>query len=142
MTPLITRGLVLGYRAVLLAYPPAFRLTFGDSMAADFSDALHDVGRTRTLQTVTLLIRVACDLLWSIACQWLRTSVPWLTAAYAAAILAVLEWLASAFGGPKFGWSVWAACVPLVSIVTFTIWFLLPHMRQQRDKPPCLKSAN
>jgi hypothetical protein len=139
VTARTTGWLVGSYRAIITAYPPAFRVTFGDSMAADFSDAVADAGRWgRRRDLAVLLARVAMDLAWSISSQWLRTSVPWLTAAYAIAILGIVEGLASALVGGRFTWAVIAAFVPPVALFTFTMWFLLPHLRRNRSTPPCL----
>jgi hypothetical protein len=134
--------LVQAYRWMTAAYPPAFRLTFGDSMAADFRDALRDAQRTGCTKDVfVLLAQVAWDLLWSVTVQWARTSVPWLTMAYAIALVCFCEGLASALRGSPFKWSLVVMLLPLVSAITFTLWFLLPHVRQRRSSPPCLKSA-
>jgi hypothetical protein len=134
--------LVRAYRWMTAAYPPAFRATFGDSMAADFHDALRDArssGDTRT--TTKLLTQVSCDLVWSVVVQWARTSVPWLTMAYSLALVCFCEGLASALIGGPFRWPLALTLLPLVSTTTFTFWFLLPHVRRRRSRPPCLKSA-
>ena len=139
---LIDPPLVRAYRWMTVAYPPAFRVTFADSMAADFRDALHDAQRAgRTKDLVVLLAQVAWDLLWSVTVQWARTSVPWLTMAYSIALVCFCEAMASALLGGSFRWSLVLMLLPLVSAITFTLWFLLPHVRQRRSSPPCLKSA-
>lgn len=130
------------YRWMTAAYPPAFRVTFADSMAADFRDALRDAQQTgRTKDVLVLLVQVAWDLVRSIAVQWARTSVPWLTMAYAMALVCFCEGLASTLRGSTFKWSIVALLLPPVSAITFTLWFLVPHVRQRRSSPPCLKSA-
>ena len=124
------------------AYPPAFRVTFADSMAADFRDALHDAQRSGcTKDVLVLLAQVAWDLLRSVTVQWARTSVPWLTMAYAVALVCFCEGLASALRGNSFKWSIVVLLLPPVSAITFTLWFLVPNVRQRRSSPPCLKSA-
>ena len=134
--------LVRAYRWVTAAYPPAFRATFGDSMAADFNDALRDARRSGRPADVTILLaQVGRDLVWSVAVQWARTSVPWMTMAYALALLCFCEGLASALMGGSFRWPLVMMMLPLVSTTTFTFWFLLPHARRRRSRPPCLKSA-
>ena len=139
---LVDPPLVQAYRWMTAAYPPAFRVTFGDSMAADFRDALRDAQRTgRTKDIFALLARVAWDLLWSVTVQWARTSVPWLTMAYASALVCFCEGLAATLRGSSFKWSIVLMLLPPVSAITFTLWFLLPHVRQRRSSPPCLKSA-
>ena len=139
---LIDPPLVQVYRWMTAAYPPAFRVMFADSMAADFRDALRETQRTgRTKNLVVLLAQVAWDLLRSVAVQWARTSVPWLTMAYAMALLCFCEGLASALRGSPFKWPLIVMLLPLVSAITFTFWFLLPHLRRRRSSPPCLKSA-
>ena len=139
---LIDPPLVHAYRWMTAAYPPAFRVTFADSMAADFRDAFRDAQRTgRTTDVVVLLAQVAWDLLCSVIVQWARTSVPWLTMAYAIALVCFCEGLASALRGSPFKWSIVVMLLPLVSAITFTLWFLLPHACRRRSSPPCLKSA-
>ena len=134
--------LVRAYRGMTAVYPPAFRLTFADSMAADFRDALRDAQRTGRAQDVVVLLgQVAWDLLWSATVQWARTSVPWLTMAYAVALVCFCEGLASTLRGNSFKWSIVVLLLPPVSAITFTLWFLVPHVRQRRSSPPCLKSA-
>ncbi len=138
MTPrtatLVDPPLVQGYRWMTVAYPPAFRVTFADSMAADFRDALHDAqGTGRTKDVLVLLAQVAIDLVWSVTVQWARTSVPWLTMAYAMALVCFCEGLASALGGSSFKWSIVMLLFPPVSAITFTLWFLLPHVRNRRS---------
>ena len=111
-------------------------------MAADFRDALRDAQRTGcTKDIVVLLAQVAWDLLWSVTVQWARTSVPWLTMAHAMALICFCEGLAAALVGGSFRWPVVMMMLPLVSAITFTLWFLLPHVRKSRSRPPCLKSA-
>ena len=139
---LIDPPLVRAYRWMTAAYPPAFRATFADSMAADFRDALHDAQRTCRVKDVAILLaQVAWDLLRSATVQWARTSVPWLTMAYAAALVCFCEGLASTLRGSSFKWTIVALLLPPVSAITFTLWFLVPHVRQRRSSPPCLKSA-
>jgi hypothetical protein len=124
------------------AYPPAFRATFADSKAADFGDALRDARRTGCAKDVlALLAQVAWDLLRSATAQWARTCVPWLTMAYAVALVCFCEGLASALRGSSFRWPLVVLLLPPVSTITFTLWFLLPHARRRRSSPPCLKSA-
>ena len=128
--------LVRVYRWMTAAYPPAFRLTFGDSMAADFKDALHDARASGHRHSTTrLLAQVGCDLVWSVAVQWARTSVPWLTLAYSLALVSFCEGLASALMGSAFRWPLVVMLLPLVSSITFTFWFLLPHVRRRRSGP-------
>ena len=139
---LIDPPLVHAYRWMTAAYPPAFRATFADSMAADFRDALRDAQSSgRTKDVLVLLGQVARDLLWSATVQWARTSVPWLTMAYAVALVCFCEGLASTLRGNSFKWSIVVLLLPPVSAITFTLWFLVPHVRQRRSSPPCLKSA-
>lgn len=133
--------LVSVYRWMITAYPPAFRATFADSMAADFNDALHDARASGREDVARFLAQVARDLVWSVIVQWARTSVPWLTLAYAAALLCFCEGLASTLIGGRFRWPVVVILLPLVSSITFTFWFLVPHLRRRRSRPPCLKSA-
>ena len=135
-------NLVLMYRWMTAAYPPAFRATFGDSMAADFNDGLSDARATGNKQDVRrFLVQVGRDLVWSVIVQWARTSVPWLTLAYATALICFCEGLASALMGGPFRWPLVAMMLPLVSATTFIFWFLVPHFRRRRTRPPCLKSA-
>ena len=130
------------YRWMTAVYPPAFHSTFADSMAADFNDALRDARHTgRTRDVLTLVAAVAGDLVWSISVQWMRTSVPWLTAAYATALVGICEGLASTLAGSAFQWSRVVMLLPLVSAITFTLWFLVPQFRQRRSKTLCLTSA-
>src|SRR5688500_15651906 len=139
---LIDPPLVQAYRWMTATYPPAFRVAFGDSMAADFRDAFHDAQRTGcTKDIVVLLAQVARDFVWSVTVQWARTSVPWLTMAYAVALVCFCEGLAAALRGSSFKWSIVVTLLAPVSAITFTLWFLLPHVRQRRSSPPCLKSA-
>jgi hypothetical protein len=134
--------IVTVYRWMIAAYPPAFRATFADSMAADFSDALRDAHASGDRRGINrLLVQVGLDLVRSVVVQWARTSVPWLTLAYAAALLCFCEGLASTFMGGRFSWALVIALLPFVSAITFTFWFLLPHLRRRRSRPPCLKSA-
>lgn len=134
--------LVRAYRRMTAAYPPAFRVMFADSMAADFNDAVRDARRTgRPADMAVLLARVAWDLLWSVSVQWARTSVPWLTMAYATALVCFCEGLASTLVGGSFKWWIVVMLLPPVSAITFTLWFLVPHVRQRRSSPPCLKST-
>ena len=141
-TSLVDPPLVHAYRWMTAAYPPAFRAAFADSMTADFRDALRDVRETgRTTDVAVLLAQVASDLLRSVIAQWVRTSVPWLTMAYALALVCFCEALASALGGSPFKWSIVMLLLPPVSAITFTLWFLVPNVRQRRSSPPCLKSA-
>lgn len=133
--------LVWCYRRVLAAYPPGFRLAFADNMTVDFRDALNDareVGRRAVMQ---LLLCVVVDLAWSVTHQWARTPVPWLTMAYATMIACACEGLASATMRNQFDPWVVAALLPLVSIITYTCWFLVPDIRRRRDRPNCLTSA-
>lgn len=133
---------VLAYRWLTAAYPPAFRATFGDSMAADFNDGLNDARAAGNVQTVRrFLVQVARDLAWSVIVQWARTPVPWLTLAYALALVCFCEGLASALMGGRFRWPLVVMMLPLVSATTFFFWFLVPHLRRRRSRPPCLKSA-
>jgi hypothetical protein len=134
--------LVRAYRCAINAYPPVFRTTFGDSMVADFRDALHDVQQQGAPQSrSTLLAQVTRDLVWSVIVQWARTSVPWLTMAYALALVGFCEALASTLLGRPFKLAFVLMLLPAVSAITFTFWFLLPQARQRRSSPPCLKSA-
>ena len=134
--------LVQTYKWMTAAYPPAFRATFADSMTADFRDALRDAKHTgRTQDVVVLLARVAWDLVRSVAAQWARTSVPWLTMAYAMALVCFCEGLASTLRGSTFKWSIVALLLPPVSAITFTLWFLVPNVRHRRSSPSCLKSV-
>ncbi|HQX81232.1 MAG TPA: hypothetical protein PKW63_05705 [Vicinamibacterales bacterium] len=133
---------VRAYRWMTAVYPPAFHSTFADSMAADFNDALRDARHTgRTRGVLVLLAAVAADLIWSITVQWMRTSVPWLTAAYATALVGICEGLAATLVGSAFQWSRVVMLLPLVSAITFTLWFLVPQLRHRRSKTPCLTSA-
>jgi hypothetical protein len=139
---LIDPPLVQAYRWMTAAYPPAFRVTFADSMTADFRDALQDAQRAhRSKDVIVLLAQVAWDLLRSVTAQWARTSVPWLTMAYAVALVCFCEGLASTFSGSPFNWLIVVLLLPPVSAITFTLWFLVPHVRHRRSSPPCLKSA-
>lgn len=131
MTPLLCRALVCLYRWTIFWYPPAFRHAFADCMVVDFTDAVADATRPgHRGELPGLLAGVATDLAISIAWQWLRTGVPVLTAAYAAAILGVCEWLSTEALGGHFSPSLLASLVPIVSWVTFTLWFHLPHLRR------------
>ncbi len=140
------------YGFALLLFPPAFRAAFGDCMQADFSDGLLDAGRsTRPGHLARWLGGVAWDLAGAITRQWLRTSVPWLTALYAVAILAFVEGLATALlrsriaehtGGPSL-WTVWsltggAVIVLGMSVLIFAFWFIVPNLR--RDTPVTLRA--
>jgi len=141
-TAFIDQPLVRAYGWMTAAYPPAFRATFADSMTADFRDALRDARQTgRTKDVAALLGQVAWDLLRSVATQWARTSVPWLTMAYALALVCFCEGLASTLRGSTFKWTIVALLLPPVSAITFTLWFLVPNVRHRRSSPPCLKSA-
>lgn len=141
-TDFVDQPLVQAYRWMTAAYPPAFRATFADSMTADFRDALRDAKQTgRTEDVLLLLGQVAWDLLRSVTVQWARTSVPWLTMIYAVALVCFCEGLASAVRGSSFKWSIVVLLLPPVSAITFTLWFLVPNVRQRRSSPPCLKSA-
>jgi hypothetical protein len=133
------------YAATLLLFPPAFRAAFGDCMAADFADGLRDVQRTtQRRQRVGWFARVAWDLARSIGWQWLRTSVPWLTTAYAAAMLGVCEGLSAIMVRSRlFGaddsivtTGLWhpagsVLIVFVVSALIFTLWFILPNLRRE-----------
>ena len=137
-----TLFLTRAYGWAIKAYPPVFRATFADSMMADFRDALRDAnGSGGPKATLTLLAQVARDLAWSVLVQWARTSVPWLTMAYAMALVGFCEALASTLLGRSFKWSLVLMLLPAVSAITFTFWFLLPQARQRRSSVPCLKSA-
>ncbi|MEO6222408.1 MAG: hypothetical protein ABIP90_04100 [Vicinamibacterales bacterium] len=139
---LIDPPVVRLYRWMTAAYPPAFRVTFGDSMVADFNDALRDALCTGRASDVTVLFaRVGLDLLWSVTVQWARTSVPWLTMAYAMALICFCEGLATALMGGAFRLSRVMLMLPPVSAITFTLWFLVPHLRRHRSRTPCLKSV-
>jgi hypothetical protein len=141
-TAFIDQPLVRAYRWITAAYPPAFRAAFADSMTADFRDALRDARQTgRANEVAALLAQVAWDLVRSVATQWARTSVPWLTMAYAMALVCFCEGLASTLRGSTFKWTIVALLLPPVSAITFTLWFLLPNVRHRRSSPPCLKSA-
>lgn len=142
MTASIDRALLRGYRSALTGYPPAFKLEFADSMSADFADALRDARQAPQSRAVArLLLSVAVDLARSITYQWLRTSVPWLTAAYALAIACFCESLAAAMLRVPFDLRVVATLLPLVSAITYTCWFLVPHVRRRREHTICLKSV-
>ena len=79
-------SLTRGYRVALWFCPPAFRHRFGDELAHDFEDGLHDVRRTGFAGDVpTFLLRSGADLGRTIVVQWLRTG-------------AVLSTLLSVFG--------------------------------------------
>jgi hypothetical protein len=134
--------LVRVYRSAIALYPPVFRATFGDSMVADFRDALADARRTGDRrQTSILLAQVARDLVWSVCVQWIRTSVPWLTMAYALALVGFCEALASTLLHRPFKQWLVVMLLPAVSVITYTLWFLLPQARHRRSSVPCLKSA-
>jgi hypothetical protein len=142
---LITRPeplLVRTYGWAIKAYPPVFRATFADSMMADFRDALRDARECGSADaTSRLMVQVTRDLVWSVIVQWARTSVPWLTMAYAMALVGFCEALASTLLGRPFKASLVLALLPVVSAITFIFWFLLPQARQRRSSVPCLKSA-
>ena len=129
------------YGWAIKAYPPVFRATFADSMMADFRDALRDAEENGPRAKSTLLTQVTRDLVWSVMVQWARTSVPWLTMAYAMALVGFCEALASTLLGRPFKWSFVLILLPAVSAITFTFWFLVPQARQRRSSVPCLKSA-
>jgi hypothetical protein len=129
------------YGWAIKAYPPVFRATFADSMMADFRDALRDAEETGPKAKSSLLTQVTRDLVWSVIVQWARTSVPWLTMAYAMALVGFCEALASTLLGRPFKWSFVLMLLPGVSAITFTFWFLVPQARQRRSSVPCLKSA-
>ena len=133
--------LVRAYSWAITAYPPAFRSMFGDSMVADFRDALRDSRKNGRKDTSILLAQVARDLLWSLAVQWARTSVPWLTMAYSMALVGFCEALASTLLHRPFKLSLVMSVLPAVAAITFTVWFLWPQARQRRSSVPCLKSA-
>jgi hypothetical protein len=140
------------YAATLLLFPPAFRAAFGDCMAADFADGLRDAQRAPGRRHLAgWLATVAWDLVRSISRQWLRTSVPWLTTAYAAAILGVCEGLSSIMlrsrmfwpdisSAPASGWylAATAAIVFALSVLIFAVWFILPNLR--RDAPGSIRA--
>jgi hypothetical protein len=140
------------YAATLLLFPPAFRAAFGDCMAADFADGLRDAQRApRRWQLIGWLVRVAWDLARSISRQWMRTSVPWLTTAYAAAILGVCEELSSIMLRSRILWpdvhtapvSDWhligtIGTVCALSVLIFAVWFILPNLR--RESPVSLRA--
>jgi hypothetical protein len=134
-------GVVRLYRWLTIAYPPAFRLTFADSMAADLNDALRDAQGSGSKAVAILLVRVGADLVWSMGVQWTRTSVPWLTLAYATALVCFCEGLASALLGGPFKVALVVALLPFVSAITFTFWFVVPQVRRRRARPPCLRSV-
>lgn len=130
------------YRWAIVAYPPAFRVMFADSMTADFRDALHDAHKTgQRKATLVLLAQVAWDLICSLGVQWARTSVPWMTMAYSMALVAFCEGLAATLLGSPFKWAVVLILLPPVSATMFTFWFLVPQLRRRRSVPPCLKSV-
>lgn len=142
----------VAYRLALLLLPPAFRAAFGDCMQADFADGLRDAQRsTRRGHMARWIARVAWDLARAIARQWLRTSVPWLTALYAITILAFVEGLAAALvrsriaehaGGAAqwTGWSLTSSAVIVLgmSVLIFSLWFIVPNLR--RDAPVTLRA--
>ena len=144
--------ITLADRLALLCFPPAFRAAFGDCMQADFSDGLGDARRsTRPGHLTRWLVRVAWDLAGAITRQWLRTSVPWLTALYAIAILAFVEGLSAALlrsrvaahTGESSLWTVWsltgsAVIVLGLSVLMFSLWFIVPNLR--RDTPVTLRA--
>jgi hypothetical protein len=134
--------LIRAYGWAIKAYPPVFHATFADSMIADFRDALRDAKESGNPNAPsTLLAQVAGDLVWSVIVQWARTSVPWLTMAYATALVGFCEALAATLLGRPFKWSFVLMLLPAVSAITFTFWFLVPQARQRRSSVPCLKSA-
>jgi len=122
------------YAAALLLFPPAFRAAFGDCMTADFTDGLRDARRApRRRHLVGWLARVAWDLMVAISRQWLRTAVPWLTTAYAAAILAVCEGLSAIMLGSRTvgpDVTTLVAVVSALSVLIFSLWFILPNVRR------------
>jgi hypothetical protein len=144
--------ITLAYHLALLCFPPAFRAAFGDCMEADFSDGLVDARRSKRPGHLTRwLTRVAWDLAGAITRQWLRTSVPWLTALYAITILAFVEGLSAALlrsrmaehvGGAAqwTGWSLTSSAVIVVgmSVLIFSLWFIVPNLR--RDTPVTLRA--
>ena len=137
-----TLFLIRAYGWAIKAYPPVFRATFADSMMADFRDALLDAQISGDRKaTSRLLSQVTRDLVWSVIVQWARTSVPWLTMAYAIALVGFCEALASTLLGRPFKVTLVLMLLPAVSAITFTFWFLLPQARQRRSSVPCLKSV-
>jgi drug/metabolite transporter (DMT)-like permease len=144
--------ILVAYRLALLLFPPAFRAAFADCMEADFSDGLIDARRsTRPAHLTRWLAGVAWDLAGSITRQWMRTSVPWLTAMYTITILAFVEGLSAALlrsriaehtGGASL-WTVWsltggAVIVLGMSVLMFSLWFIVPNLR--RDTPVTLRA--
>jgi hypothetical protein len=140
------------YAVTLLLFPPAFRAAFGECMVADFADGLRDAQRApRRLHLVGWLARVAWDLARAISRQWMRTSVPWLTTAYAAAILGVCEGLSSIMlrsrmfwpdvtSTPASGWYLVGTMVIVfaLSVLIFALWFIVPNLR--RDTPGSIRA--
>lgn len=125
------------YRLSLWLFPPAFRLAYADCMTADFEDGLADARRLgRRDRLAGWLGLVALDLLWVLSSQWLRTSVPWLTAAYAALICTICEGLSAVMLARDFLFPV--TLLPPVSAVIFLLWFVPPQTR--RDRPISLRA--
>ena len=129
--------MIAAYRTALWLLPPAFRAVYADCMTVDFEDGLTDArrfGNRRHL--LRWLGLVAADLARSITWQWLRTSVPWLTTAYAVLILAFCEGISSAMLGREFSLPV--TLLPVVSALTFWCWFVPAQTRRQR--PPSIRA--
>ena len=103
-------------------------------MLADFTEGLRDARRApRRWHLVGWLARVAWDLMWAISRQWLRTAVPWLTAAYAAAILGVCESLSAIMLGSRTvgpDVTTLVAVAFALSVLIFALWFILPNVRR------------
>ena len=129
--------MIAAYRTALWLFPPAFHAVYADCMTADFEDGLADAHRLGSRRRLFgWLGLVAADLVRSITWQWLSTSVPWLTSAYAALILAICEGISSAMLGHEF--SLPLRLLPVVSAVTFWCWFVPPQTR--RDRPPSIRA--
>lgn len=121
------------YRSLLWVLPPAFRVAYADCMTADFEDGLADALRFSSRRHLgRWLGLVALDLLRTLAWQWLRTPVPWLTTLYATALVTFCEGLASVLLARQF--VVPVVLLPVVSGLTFVLWFVLPNLRRQPDR--------
>jgi hypothetical protein len=65
------------YRALLHLYPSAFRLEFGNEIAADFDDATEEAWRAHGWPGVLpVWLFVGADLARAVLVQWYRTGLP------------------------------------------------------------------
>ncbi len=138
--------LAIGYRILLWLYPPAFRRTFAESMAADFDDTCAEARvRGDTRAVLAHALAATANLARSIPWQWLRSGVPFIllgAAVCAGLAISTLSWLvplgpfavaiaAAAEDDLLLLIMILTALFPVLCVVLFNWWFVMPSLRRR-----------